>query len=379
MPLPVPTNAQKIIDASLTPGLIADREGTILCVNASFVDTYDLDNAGNAVGRNVQEFLHNTESFNEVLDVILEQGRWSGQLLAKKGDELFFLSARAQRIDPEEGEPCIVGFGTISLSVPSSPDGSPLAEDRPLGTAALIGDGSALDEIDQQLRRDGLGSKRLSVSSATTAVARCEDWDVAVVEVPLRHSEAAVSLLAELCARPGRPRTLCVHPDLPAETALRLMRIGPDAFCHLPEEAPEALAAIRRLMRAARFHRFAQSTSRVLRNWLDGSAAWIDLAEPTPAGDLSANCQWYVEYAHAQIHRVLGNVRQLTSELLGGEQDLEACAFFQCPRLDQLVAMTEHTISILEKTRKAFKSKELATLRKDLEAMLKNLKENELS
>ncbi len=379
MPLSVQTHAQKIIGASPTPGLILDQEGTILCANRSFLDIYDLKNAGEAVGQNAAEFLHDGENLPRLLNVVLDQGQWSGELLGKKkGGEALYLSVEAQRLQNGIHPPLIATFGTVSLSVSDPLDGPAAHGDGPVGTISLIGGAPALDEIHEQLKADGYGSERLTAFSDAMESARSDRWDVAVVEVPADGDEESLSLLSQLSRRPGHPRTLCLHPDISAATAMRLMRIAPGAFCHMPHERDRVPGAVRGLMRAARFQRFAENTSRVLRNWLDGNALWMERAGQDSRGVHSMSCQWYVEYAHRQIHRIFGNIRQLTVELLGGEQPLEACSFFRCPRLDELTAITEQTITILEKTRKSFKSTELAKLRKNLEMCLKRLNENDL-
>lgn len=379
MPLSVLTHAQKIVGASPTPGLILDQEGTILCANRSFLDIYDLKKAGEAVGQNAAEFLHDGENLPRLLNVVLDQGQWSGELLGqKKGGEALYLSVNSQLL--EDGHPPLIAtFGTVLLSVSDPVAGHPGHEGAPVGTISLIGGAPALDEIHEHLKGDGYGSERLTAFSDAMESTRYAQWDVAIVEVPADGHEESLLLLEELSQRSGHPRTLCLHPDISAETAMHLMRIAPDAFYHMSHQREGVLGAVRRLMRAARFHRFAENTSRVLRKWLDGNAVWMERTGQDSRGDLSLNCQWYVEYAHSHIHRIVGNLRQLTVELLGGEQSLEPCSFFRCPRLHELTAMTEHTISILAKTRNSFKSSELATLRKDLESTLKNLKYYDLS
>lgn len=380
MPFSVLTHAQRIIDASPTPGLIVNQEGTILCVNPSFLGTYGLSNVDEAAGRNAAEFLHHGENLPRLLSLILDQGQWSGELLGRKEDgEALYLSVQARRLEDTGHSPLIATFGTVLLSVSDPPEKHAPPEGRPVGMVSLIGDTPALDEIHEQLKADGYGSERLKTSSDVQKAANSEDWDVAVVEIPAGEAEEPLSLLAELARRPGHPRTLCLHPDLSAETAMRLMRIGPDEFCHLPHERDGVMGSVRRLMRAARFHRFTENTSRVLRSWLDGNAFWMERAGQSSGGESSMDCQWYVEYAHAQIHGILSNIRHLTVELLGGEQSLQSCSFFRCPRLNELTSATEQTISVLEKTRKAFKSTELAKLRRNLESILKRCKKHDLS
>ncbi len=53
---------------------------------------------------------------------------------------------------------------------------------------------------------------------------------------------------------------------------------------------------------------------------------------------------------------------------------MPACHLLSCPRLAELTGAMEDTIQVLEKTKRAFKSKDLGEIRKKLEKVInKNL------
>jgi hypothetical protein len=376
----VPLHAQRIIDVSPSPGLILNREGTIVCANPAFTEMFGLDNAESPVGRSAGEFLHVEDDLPQLMEVVLTGGNWSGLVLGEDARRAsFYLSVRAKRLDGDGHGPLVVVFASKWMQAPGP---SPAPEDAPdpetVGSIGLIGGAPALDEVHRQLQAEGFGCDRLTAAAEALVHPRRVQWDVAAVEI-LPDDADAIRLLSDLCSQGPLPRTVCLHSDIPSETAMRLMRMGPDAFCHLDGERADLPATIRRLTRASRFHRFVHNTSRVLRHWLDSSETWKNLSAGATGSQISTNGQWYLEYAHAQIHRLLGNVRQLAAQLLGGPQPLQPCEFFRCPRLDKLIRSTEHTVEILEKTRNSFKSKELGNLRKALESTLKSLKQNDLS
>ena len=85
----------------------------------------------------------------------------------------------------------------------------------------------------------------------------------------------------------------------------------------------------------------------------------------------------FVEQAMDQIHAELGGLRVALStvkgQYTGNCQDL--CSVIRCSRLSdygRLRITIQHTIDILQKTKGAFKSKELATLRIQLNDLLKD-------
>ena len=54
----------------------------------------------------------------------------------------------------------------------------------------------------------------------------------------------------------------------------------------------------------------------------------------------------------------------------GTPVDAHACQIMNCPRGSQLTAAIQHTVEVLEETKHAFKSKQLAELRQRLELLL---------
>jgi hypothetical protein len=53
-----------------------------------------------------------------------------------------------------------------------------------------------------------------------------------------------------------------------------------------------------------------------------------------------------------------------------GDKTLDVCSLLNCPRLDAYERALRQTIEVLLQTKNAFKSKELAELRKKLEGVL---------
>ena len=80
-------------------------------------------------------------------------------------------------------------------------------------------------------------------------------------------------------------------------------------------------------------------------------------------------------FLDSTLRNVLGSLadlKQLTEGLSIGQTPPQACHLFNCPRLATLKASVEETIHVLERTKRAFKSRELGELRKKLEAVIKS-------
>jgi len=80
-------------------------------------------------------------------------------------------------------------------------------------------------------------------------------------------------------------------------------------------------------------------------------------------------------FLNSTLRNVLGSLadlKQLTEGLSIGQTPPNACHLFDCPRLASLTHSVEEAIQVLERTKRAFKSRELGELRKKLEAVIKS-------
>ena len=83
--------------------------------------------------------------------------------------------------------------------------------------------------------------------------------------------------------------------------------------------------------------------------------------------------QEYMAQAMGHISQLSALVGRTLKASHGGEPQspTDICAFMKCPRLDRYEAAIEEAIRVLERTRSSFKSKEIGTLRQQLETVLR--------
>lgn len=90
-----------------------------------------------------------------------------------------------------------------------------------------------------------------------------------------------------------------------------------------------------------------------------------------------AQLEWTAQEYMAQAMRHIGQLSALVGRTLeasrGGEPQspTNICAFMKCPRLERYEAVIEEAIQVMERTRSSFKSKEIGTLRQQLETVLR--------
>ncbi len=97
---------------------------------------------------------------------------------------------------------------------------------------------------------------------------------------------------------------------------------------------------------------------------------WQSLHSRAAASEGAQDIEWYFQYGGLQIQQMLASLGQLGSSLFSGQPVMTACQFFTCPRLESYTRAVKEAIATLDKTRRAFKSQDLAILREKLEALL---------
>jgi len=86
---------------------------------------------------------------------------------------------------------------------------------------------------------------------------------------------------------------------------------------------------------------------------------------------------WSVSaYVHQRLQRMdalSSNLLKVADRIMGDKQQepVDVCRFMECPRLSAYQKALTHTVEVLERTKHAFKSKDLGELRRSLEVLLK--------
>ncbi len=90
----------------------------------------------------------------------------------------------------------------------------------------------------------------------------------------------------------------------------------------------------------------------------------------TQRGPGAPSADTFLSLALRNVMGSLTDLEQLGRALAGTPVDAHACQIMNCPRGSQLTSAIEHTVEVLEETKHAFKSKQLAELRQKLELLL---------
>ncbi|UCG00716.1 MAG: PAS domain S-box protein [Candidatus Heimdallarchaeota archaeon] len=94
------------IDSSISAINISDLDGRLTYVNSSFLDMYGFEDKSEVLGKPMTDFTSKSEIFFDTREILLREGSWMGDLLAKKRDgTLFPIEISISLIKSESGEP----------------------------------------------------------------------------------------------------------------------------------------------------------------------------------------------------------------------------------------------------------------------------------
>jgi len=127
----------------------------------------------------------------------------------------------------------------------------------------------------------------------------------------------------------------------------------------------ELLRQVRRGVALRGVQNAVQDSSRRIQGWADEMSELAKQLQFTPAGQLSMN--QVVGIMMGRMGETLLDLRRLVDLSSPPSGALDPCNVQSCPRLEMYEQIVREGIETLERTKGAFKSRELGDLRKKLE------------
>jgi FixJ family two-component response regulator len=158
------------------------------------------------------------------------------------------------------------------------------------------------------------------------------------------------------------------HPWL--ESAIESVRLGVKAYLVKPLDFEELLQEVRAAIGCSRAYRSIYEMKQRLRHRYEELGNMEELLTKENRNGVPVQISGFIELAFRNIVDGLFDLKHITgilAEAGGGEQ---VCHLFKCPRLESLRKGMAETIEVLEKTKSAFKSRELGVIRGRLEELV---------
>jgi ActR/RegA family two-component response regulator len=193
------------------------------------------------------------------------------------------------------------------------------------------------------------------------------DFDLIVTDIRM-PGNADLALVAHLeRTRPGTPVILVTgYPSL--TTAVSAIRLPVMAYLVKPLDFEELIGHADRALADRHAVRALTAARQRASRW-EQELELFDQTVGTraPSGVAVAG---FIDSALRNVVGTMRDVRNLTGALTQGTVERTACQLLNCPRQQRLLAALEDTVAVLEETKTAFKSKQLAELRRRLEAVI---------
>lgn len=155
------------------------------------------------------------------------------------------------------------------------------------------------------------------------------------------------------------------------ESAIKSVGLPVSAYLVKPVDFDDLRSSVRAGVERAKIYRAVRDTEDHLKEWRHKIAAMHDLLRREPGDTDPISVETFINVTLHNIVLSLSSLKDVTEAVarLTGEE--KVCTLVDCPRLNTLIGALRDTIEVLEKTKNAFKSKELGELRRRLETLVR--------
>ncbi len=221
------------------------------------------------------------------------------------------------------------------------------------------------------LRKQGYQCDCAPDATSAAELLRANEYDLLIADIKM-PGNAKLEFIQELPGiAEGMPVILVTgYPSL--GSAIESIQLPVAAYMVKPIEFDELLAQVRRSTETFRVYRAVRTTQQRLRDWLKKLTSIEEVLKASPAQASSAPVDTFLELTFQNIVGSMSDLKHLTQSIaMHNLEGQEVCHLLHCPRLTELSNALSETVSVLEKTRHAFKSKDLGELRKKLEGIVR--------
>lgn len=193
-------------------------------------------------------------------------------------------------------------------------------------------------------------------------------YDILIADIRMSGNEN-LELLEEAEKHPGGLPVILVtgHPTL--ETAIRSIKSPVTAYMVKPFGFEELVRNVESALAKSRMRRKV-STYRTRINSLGASLEELEeLIAGLPADESSLPMETFVKLT---TQNLIDSVLDLKNLIISSDNEHAShiCQLYRCPRVEMIKRSIKDSIDVLEQTKKSFKSKELALLRKKLQDLM---------
>jgi CheY-like chemotaxis protein len=223
------------------------------------------------------------------------------------------------------------------------------------------------------LREKGYECTCLPDAFSVAELLKKEDFDLLIADIRMPGNEE-LELIGQLSRLPEHPPIILITAYPSLKSAIESVDLAVAGYLVKPFEFEQLLSKVRASVEQARVNRVVRAMQKRLQDWrqdLDNLDKSLGAAHSPQASPPSVST-----FLDLTFRNVAGALRDLDYVMKSGGQAHEppqdVCHLLSCPRLHTLTEALADAIQVIERTKGAFKSKELAALRRRLEEAVKS-------
>jgi DNA-binding NarL/FixJ family response regulator len=236
----------------------------------------------------------------------------------------------------------------------------------------LIDDDVFLESSVDLLRREGYDCDCVGDIGDITGAMRLlgeNRYDLLIADIKM-PGDSELGLIRNMPDLAQRMPVILVtgHPWL--GSAIESVRLGVKAYLVKPLDFEELLQEVRVAIGCSQSYRSIQEIKQRLQYWYEGLGDMEELLTKENRNGLPIQINGFIELTFRNIIDGLFDIKHITEILAEGDGQEQVCHLFNCPRLESLREGMAETIEVLEKTKSAFKSRDLGAIRERLEELI---------
>jgi DNA-binding NtrC family response regulator len=221
------------------------------------------------------------------------------------------------------------------------------------------------------LRREGYSCACALDGATATDMLRASDYDLLIADIRMAGNQE-LELIRDLPTFiKGLPVIVVTgYPSL--RSAIDSIHLPVAAYLVKPFNFKELRDKVRRAIERYRMYHAISHTKEMLEDWQRELADVAELMRTTLADTSLVPIDAFLTMTLRNIAGSLADLKRLIEALAKRNIKQDVCQLLNCPRPVSLMKAVTETIEVLEKTKGAFKSKDLGELRRKLEALVKS-------
>jgi DNA-binding response OmpR family regulator len=193
-------------------------------------------------------------------------------------------------------------------------------------------------------------------------------YDLLISDIKIKGNENLELIYEAMKSQSNIPVILITdQPSL--KTAIRSIKMSVVSYLVKPIEYEELLEDVRLAVRRNMLTKEVRACSSRIKALDESLVKMEEIITRFPVNQTHIPFEMFVALTTQNLIDCALDLKKLISSL-NGEDRTHICQLYRCPRIDMIKHTIKDSIEVLEYTKKSFKSKELAELRKKLQALI---------